>query len=120
MPPMPPMPVSSPPPWAHAGQTVGMGQMPGIAQDPSGSALPGLQTEDADAAAQKPALEPMQDSLQNDPLLNAGKAVWSGMKGLFSAVKGGGDGSSKGPSGATDSQPNAFYYCHETKRWRER
>merc|ERR1719188_1394593 len=89
MPPMPPMsamPASSAPSWAPPGQQLGVGQMPSMVQEP-------LQSEQADAAAQKPMIEPMQDSLQNDPLLNAGKAVWSGMKGLFTAVKGGGDGS---------------------------
>lgn len=57
---------------------------------------------------------PVYDAMQNDPLLNAGKAVWSGMKGLFSAVKGGEAGKQNG-----DSQQNKMYYDHAAKRWRE-
>jgi hypothetical protein len=51
----------------------------------------------------------MQDALQRDPLLNAGKAVWSGVRGLFSAVKGS-DASKASAQQNTDSQANAFCY----------
>lgn len=72
----------------------------------------------------EPQVEPIQDALNNDPLLNAGKAVWSGMKGLLSAVTGdaqkqGGQGGPQG-DGSKDSKPNQFYYDEVAKRWRER
>merc|ERR1740121_1612202 len=119
----PPLPASgSTPAWAQGGgqAAMGVGQLPGLAGGSYDSGLPGLQSpEQGDDAPQKPMVDPMHDSMQNDPLLNAGKAVWSGMRGLFSAVKGG-EAGKPGGDGSKDSQPNAFYYCQETKRWRER
>jgi len=63
----------------------------------------------------------MTDSFEQDPLLNAGKAVWSGVKGLFSAVKGGGpDPKAPQERGPKDSQENTFYFDKEKNRWRQR
>mmetsp|Transcript_142998 Transcript_142998/g.456929 ORF Transcript_142998/g.456929 Transcript_142998/m.456929 type:complete len:983 (+) Transcript_142998:26-2974(+) len=75
--------------------------------------------ESTEAVAQQQPPEPMQDALQHDPLLNAGKAVWSGVRGLFSAVKGS-DASKASAQQNTDSQANAFYYDSVAKKWRER
>lgn len=55
------------------------------------------------------------NAMDEDPLLNAGKAVWSGMKGLFSAVK----GDAKADQ-AAEKPANDFYHCKERGRWVQR
>jgi len=71
-----------------------------------------------------PVSMPSNDPFEQDPLLNAGKAVWSGMKGLFSAVKSGGGGpDSRAPQGVEkDNQPaeSGFYFDKEKNMWRQR
>merc|ERR1711956_158001 len=66
---------------------------------------------------------PSHDAFEQDPLINAGKAVWSGMRGLFSAVKGGGgDSDSRVPQGGQkDNQAESgFYFDKEKNMWRQR
>jgi len=56
-----------------------------------------------------------QEALDHDPLVSAGKVVWSHMRGLFTAVKG---------SEVRDEAPvkpqNDFYYDSAAGRWRQR
>eukprot|EP00930_Biecheleria_cincta_P082288 TRINITY_DN72049_c0_g1_i1.p1 TRINITY_DN72049_c0_g1~~TRINITY_DN72049_c0_g1_i1.p1 ORF type:complete len:1446 (+),score=260.86 TRINITY_DN72049_c0_g1_i1:300-4340(+) len=61
------------------------------------------------------------ETLESDPLLNAGKAVLGFGKSLFSAMKGGGNEQQQQKAGSsdTDSKPNAFYYDKEKGRWRQ-
>lgn len=59
---------------------------------------------------------PFEDSLQNDPLLNAGKAVWGFGKSLLSAVKGDKPEAKSSPQ----KQENSFYYDKEKGLWRQR
>lgn len=66
---------------------------------------------------------PSHDPFEQDPLINAGKAVWSGVRGLFSAVKGGGgDADSRVPQGGQkDTQAESgFYFDKEKNMWRQR
>lgn len=61
------------------------------------------------------------ETIESDPLLNAGKAVLGFGKSLFSAMKGGGNDQQQQQKGSsdTDSKPNAFYYDKEKGRWRQ-
>jgi len=88
--------------------------------------VPSCDTQDAKVGEQRgpPRPMPSHDAFEQDPLINAGKAVWTGMKGLFSVARGGGGGSdSKAPQGGgkdNQSAESSYYYDAEKKIWRQR
>lgn len=116
------------PPTVHASGGGMWGPPPPLASTPQGALGEGLlgscppgggDGPEGAAAAQAP--QRMTDSFEQDPLLNAGKAVWSGVKGLFSTVRGGGtDGKDAPQRGEKDSKENTFYFDTEKKIWRQR
>merc|ERR1712066_1077915 len=94
---------------------------------PLGGPVGGIDDSQGEQPAARP---PLNDSMENDPLINAGKAVLSGFKGLWGAVtvasgtgSGGSGGSGPGQApqrGEKDSKDNTFYFDKEKGRWRQR
>lgn len=68
---------------------------------------------------QEPAMQKRPSMMEEDPLLNAGKAVLGFGKSIFSAIKSGVSSEPKGGPGK-DSQENTFYYDSASGRWRQR
>jgi len=81
----------------------------------------GFGSNTADSQADRPKPPDRMDyseTLESDPLLNAGKAVFGFGKSLFSAIKGG-EANDEKKSPEKQSQASGFYYDKEKGRWRQ-